>query len=71
MLSAHAWHECFGAFFALLLAHMQALQQVARSGGQEAAQARHGVPINLIRAALPHATEAQREALKASLSHIT
>ena len=67
-----AWHECFRAFFVLLLAHMRALQQAAKAAGWEAsAQARAAVPINLIRAALPHATEAQREALKASLSHIT
>ena len=68
-----AWHECFGTFFGLLLSHMQALQrQAAAAGGEQgAALARTGVPINLIRATLPHATESQRESLKASLSHIT
>ncbi|KAK9814288.1 hypothetical protein WJX72_003466 [[Myrmecia] bisecta] len=74
---AAIWQEAFDALFGLVHRHLLALlelYQLAKGAGAEAEAAqqylRKVVPVNLIRAALPHANEQQRDDLRAVLSEL-
>ncbi|CAL8464049.1 g3584 [Coccomyxa elongata] len=71
-----AWRSHFGVFFTLVLEHVSTLVEVFTmanaAGAMEAADyARQIVPVNLVRNLLPHATDPQREQLRAKLALIS
>ena len=64
-----AWRTLIGAFFGMLVGHLGALSRLRQHAldaedAPAAAYARAIVPVDLIRAALPHADERQREQLR-------
>ena len=64
-----AWRTLIGAFFRMLVGHLGALFRLRQHAldaedAPAAAYARAIVPVDLIRAALPHADESQREQLR-------
>ena len=64
-----AWRTLIGAFFGMLVGHLDALSRLRQQAldaedAPAAAYARAVVPVDLIRAALPHADESQREQLR-------
>ncbi|KAK9831530.1 hypothetical protein WJX81_006306 [Elliptochloris bilobata] len=68
-----AWHGAFDTLYGPLERHMATLLEVYRAaqaaGAQEAAEyARAIVPVDLIRAVLPHLTELRRERLRDTLN---
>lgn len=70
-----AWRASFDAFFQVISGHMAALTELYRhaiaQGIPEAADYTRGiVPINVIRATLPHANEAQRENMRRYLQEL-
>ncbi|EIE24972.1 hypothetical protein COCSUDRAFT_83665 [Coccomyxa subellipsoidea C-169] len=76
VVDGKAWRSHFGVFFKLVLEHVSTLVEVftmaTASGATEAAEyARAIVPVNLVRNLLPHATDFQREQLRAKLGMIS
>ena len=70
-----AWRASFDAFFQVISGHMAALTELYKhaitQGIQEAADYTRGiVPVNLIRATLPHANEAQRDNMRRYLQEL-
>lgn len=70
-----AWRASFDAFFQVISGHMAALTELYRhamaQGIREAADYTRGiVPVNVIRATLPHANEAQRNNMQRYLQEL-
>ncbi|KAL3158886.1 hypothetical protein ABBQ32_011601 [Trebouxia sp. C0010 RCD-2024] len=70
-----AWRASFDAFFQVISGHMAALAELYKhataQGIHEAADYTRGiVPVNVIRATLPHATEAQRDNMRRYLQEL-
>ncbi len=70
-----AWRASFDAFFQVISGHMAALAELYKhataQGIHEAADYTRGiVPVNVIRATLPHANEAQRDNMRRYLQEL-
>ncbi|KAL0039498.1 hypothetical protein WJX79_010600 [Trebouxia sp. C0005] len=70
-----AWRASFNAFFQVISGHMAALAELYKhataQGIHEAADYTRGiVPVNVIRATLPHANEAQRDNMRRYLQEL-
>ena len=62
---AASWQQAMGAFFMILVKHLQKLKAaLAESPGADLSAA---VPVDVIRCALPHATDQQRNQLRSLL----
>ena len=65
------WHDSCQAFFQTLLSHLRALLGGLEEGAPVPEDVKQAVPIDLIRAVLPHATDAGRAELRSTLAPIS